>query len=62
MKDNIEKVLKKIRRVDEKKRWIIGGDFNVRTGEQGGLEDGEMEIKQRLLGKMINKQGNELLK
>lgn len=39
-----------------KKEWIIRGDFNVRTREQRRLEDGEMEVKQRLLDKIINKQ------
>lgn len=66
VRDNMKKVLKKLRReVDERKGekgWIIRGDFNARTGEEGRLEDGEMGVKRRSLDKMINKQGEELLK
>lgn len=62
----MKKVLKKIRRkVDErkgKKRWIIEEDFNARTERKGELEDGEMKVKRRSLYKMMNKQGEKLLK
>lgn len=42
--------------------WIIGGDFNVRTGKKGALENGEKGIRRRSSDKMINKQREKLLK
>ncbi|XP_046142334.1 golgin subfamily A member 6-like protein 1 [Osmia bicornis bicornis] len=47
-------------------RWtIIGGDFNAKTGEEGGSkteeEDEEREEKRRSKDKKINAEGNRLL-
>lgn len=46
----------------EEKLWIIEGDFDARTGEEGALEDEEKGKKRRSLDKTINKQGEKLLK
>ncbi|TGZ45977.1 Uncharacterized protein DBV15_12580, partial [Temnothorax longispinosus] len=45
-----------------KKRWIVGGDFNARTGEKGALEDGEEGIEKKSKDKMINRQGKGLIR
>lgn len=45
-----------------RKGWIVGGDFNARTRGKGALEEGE-EGKERLSkDRLINKQGEELVK
>lgn len=51
--------------VEEKrgeKRWIVGGDFNARTGERGQMEEGDEEGKRRLKDKGMNKKEEELIK
>lgn len=42
---------------------IIGGDFNARTGEEGGsIRDDEDELnRRRSMDKMINKEEREML-
>lgn len=44
IKENLGRIMGRIKEEVEKRRgetgWIIGGDFNVRTGEKGALEDG----------------------
>lgn len=65
VRENIEKVLEKIRReINERKGekgWILGGDFNARIGEEGALEDRELGVKRRSVDKTVNKQGEKLL-
>jgi len=51
--------------VEEKKeesRWIVGGDFNAKTGERGTLEDGEEGASRVSKDKVINKMGEELIR
>lgn len=45
------------------RKLIIGGDFNVRTGEKGGIIDREngIEIKRKSKDKIINKEGEKLI-
>lgn len=66
LRENIEKVLERIRREADKRKgekgWIIERDFNARTGEEGVLEDRELGVKRRSLDKVINSQGEKLLK
>lgn len=52
----MKKVRKEVNERKGEKGWIIGGDFNARTGKKEALEDGEEEIRRRSLDKTINKQ------
>lgn len=52
-------------KVDERKGekgWIIGGDFNTRTGEEGAIEDRKEGVERRSIDKTTNRQGETLLK
>lgn len=47
---------------EEGKRVGFGGDFNARTKEEEEIEDNEKGIVRRSMNKIINKQGEKLLK
>ncbi|XP_070517884.1 DNA ligase 1-like [Cardiocondyla obscurior] len=69
--DNMEEVAEMMKEWMEEKEegcnYLIGGDFNVRTGEEGGIwdefveEEGE-EKKRRLKDKKITGEGRKLCK
>lgn len=61
----LERVLKRVRKeVDERRGEKSGfwGGFNARTGEEEEIEDNEEGIVRRSMNKIINKQGEKLLK
>jgi len=66
IKDNVRRIMGRIKGKAEERRgeigWIVGGDFNARTGEMGALEDGEEGRERKSKDKVINKQGEELIK
>jgi len=66
IKDNVRRIMGRIKGKAEERRgetgWIVGGDFNARTGERGALEDGEEGRERKSKDKVINKQGEELIK
>lgn len=45
---------------EEGKEIIIGGDFNIRIGELGGMKTEEMEVGRRIKDKVINNGGRNL--
>lgn len=49
-------------RKDEKVRTIIGGDFNARTGEEGGWIEEEEGKKRKSKDKKVNKDGRKLFR
>lgn len=64
IRENMERVLKR-EKVDERrgeKGWIIGGDFNARTEEEGAIEDRKEGVERRSIDKTTNRQGETLLK
>jgi len=66
IKDNVRMVMEGIKGKVEERRgetgWIVGGDFNARTGEKGALEDGKEGRERRSKDKVINKQEEELIR
>lgn len=64
IRENMERVLKR-EKVDERrgeKGWIIGGDFNARTGQEGAIENRKKGVERRSIDKTTNRQGETLLK
>lgn len=59
IKENLGRIMGRIKEEVEKRRgetgWIIGGDFNVRTGEKGALKDGGGEGRGKI--KVVNRRG-----
>ncbi|EZA46453.1 hypothetical protein X777_00143, partial [Ooceraea biroi] len=58
----IRKLAEKKEERGEVKGWVVGGDFNARIGERGGLEEGEEGSGRRSKDKRINRQGKELVR
>ena len=66
MREKGKKLLDRMAEISEEKReikgWLLGGDFNARTGEKGKMENGEKERKKRSKDKKVNKEGEMLLR
>lgn len=60
--EGFEEVKRGSRKNERGKGWIVGGDFNARTGEGGALVDGEEGKRRISKDKGINGQGAELVK
>jgi len=66
VRERLGRVLGRLKEEAEERKgekgWIIGGDFNARTGEGGVLEDGEEGKGRVSKDKGVNGQGTELVK
>lgn len=60
--DNIVKVIRRVAEVYKEDYVIIGGDFNVRIGEEEGNEEEGGDMFRRSKDKIVNKRGSEFLK
>lgn len=65
MRENGKKLLNRLVEINKEKReingWLLGRDFNARTGERGEIEDREEEKRRRSKDKKVNKEGEVLL-
>lgn len=65
IKENLGRIMGRIKEEVEKRKgetgWIIGGDFIVRTGEKGALEDGGGR-KGKKIKEQSSKQGGGIVK
>ncbi|EZA50989.1 hypothetical protein X777_10537 [Ooceraea biroi] len=66
IREKVEEMLKKIGRIREggerEEGWIVGGDYNARTGERGVMEEWWDGVERRSKDKIMNKQGEEMIK
>lgn len=66
VREKMRKVLERIKVEAEEKKgekgWIVKGDFNARTGEREAMEEGEEGRERMSKDKLMNKQGEELVK
>ena len=60
-----EKQLNRLAEISEERRkiegWLMGGDFNARTGEKREIEDEKEERKKKSKDTKVNKEGEMLL-
>ena len=66
IREKRKKQLDRLAEISEERReikgWLMGGDFNARTGEKGEMEDGEEKKKRKSKNKKVNKEGETLLR
>lgn len=60
--NGIEETVKKVMEEERECNIIIGGDFNVRIGEKGGIEDAGEQMRRSSKDKAINNGGRQFLK
>lgn len=60
-KKGIEETFRKIEEKYEGEGIIIGGDFNIRIGELGGVEIGRQEMSRKSKDKIIDNGGKEFI-
>ena len=60
-KEILERVSEIVGMEGKREGWIVGGDFNARTGERGALEEEEEEQRRRSKDKKVNREGEVLL-